>query len=66
VADRVYNLTGGQAIQVNRIIFDITGGELSNGYLTVTPSTGGAVYAWASYVDNVSTDQTFVRPILLP
>ena len=66
VSQKTYNLVGGQAISINRVILDITGGQLSNGYLTIVPSAPGAVYAWASYVDNVSTDQTFVRPILLP
>jgi hypothetical protein len=34
--------------------------------LVVRPSAGSAIYAWASMVDNVSTDQTFLRPISLP
>ncbi len=66
VNERTWNLTGGEAISINRVVTEITGGELSDGYLTVNPSAAGAIYSWASYVDNVSTDQTFVRPILLP
>jgi PKD repeat protein len=66
VGERTYNVAGGGALQVGRIIRDITGADLSEGYLIVTPSIGNAFYAWASYVDNISTDQTFVRPIPVP
>jgi len=59
-------LGGGQAISVGQVIKDIAATELADAYLTITPSAGGAIYAWASFVDNVSTDQTFVRPINLP
>jgi len=60
-----FGIGGTSAISLNGLIRTITGGELTEGYVTVTPSSGGAIYAWASYVDNLSTDQTFVRPIAL-
>jgi hypothetical protein len=66
VGERTYSVAGGGALQIGRIIRDITGADLSEGYLIVTPSVGNAFYAWASYVDNISTDQTFVRPIPVP
>jgi len=66
VAEKGYGLGGGQAISVGQVIKDIAATELADAYLTITPSVGGAIYAWASFVDNVSTDQTFVRPINLP
>ena len=64
--EKVYSPAGGQSIFIAQIIRDITGADVTDGYLRVVPATGGAIYAWASFVDNVSTDQTFVRPIAIP
>lgn len=61
--EKVYPVAGGQSVFVAQIILDVTGAELADGYLRVEPAAPGAIYAWASFVDNLSTDQTFVRPI---
>jgi formylglycine-generating enzyme required for sulfatase activity len=58
-----YLVPAGTAIFVPQIIADIGVPSLSDGYIKLIPSAGGAVYGWASSVDNVSTDQTFFRPI---
>jgi len=63
---KVYTPAAGQSIFIPQIIKDITGADVTDGYLRIVPTAGGAIYAWASFVDNVSTDQTFVRPIPIP
>jgi len=64
--EKVYVIAGGQSVFVSRIIRDIApGAEIADGYLKIVPSDPDALYVWASYVDNVSTDQTFVRPIAI-
>ncbi len=64
---KIYTVLPSQAIFQQRIINDIAPGvTVTNGYVKVVPSAQGAIYAWASSVDNVSTDQIFVRPIAIP
>lgn len=41
----------------------IAGGEAVSGRIEVKPGAAAAIYAWASMVDNVSSDPTFVRPV---
>ncbi|MDX1583268.1 MAG: PKD domain-containing protein, partial [Thermoanaerobaculia bacterium] len=59
-------------VQANGTLFiptalsTISDSEITDGYVIIRPGTGGAIYAWASYVDNRSTDQTFVRPLPVP
>jgi PKD repeat protein len=62
---RTLLIEGGQSLFLGGIMREITGGEVTDGYIVVSPSVNGAIYAWASFVDNLSTDQTFVRPITL-
>jgi PKD repeat protein len=64
--EKVYTPAAGQSVFISQIIRDITGADVTDAYLRVVPAAGGAIYAWASFVDNVSTDQTFVRPIPIP
>jgi|GEM_PF-300548 len=64
--EKVYTPAGGQSLFISQVIRDITGNDATDAYLEVVPATPGAIYAWASFVDNVSTDQTFVRPIAIP
>lgn len=59
---KTYLVPAGTAIFVSQIVADIGVPSLSDGYIKLMPSTGGALYGWASSVDNVSTDQTFFRP----
>ena len=64
LSERVYVLAGGQSLFVQKIFQDIlAGAQVADGYLKIIPSNPDALYAWASYVDNRSTDQTFVRPL---
>jgi len=62
LGEKGYFVPAGAAIFVSQIIADAGVPSLSDGYIKIMPSTGGAVYGWASSVDNVSTDQTFFRP----
>lgn len=64
--EKIYTVAAGQSVFISQIILDVTGAEATDAYLRIVPATGGAIYAWASFVDNVSTDQTFVRPIKMP
>lgn len=66
IGSKTYLVGAGQSIFIGRIVTDIVpNATMSNGYLKFTPTAGGAIYVWASYVDNRSTDQTFVRPLLV-
>jgi hypothetical protein len=64
-AEKTYGIEAGQAIFVGRILNDIGAQGGGSFYLQIVPSAPNAIYAWASYVDNRSTDQTFVRPIVM-
>jgi len=63
LGERSYHVRAGEAIFVGRFLAAITSRSVEDVYVRVTPGTPGAIYAWASSVDNRSTDQTFVRPI---
>lgn len=41
-------------------------GTATDAYLDLLPSSAGSIYAWASMVDNRSSDQTFIRPLPRP
>ena len=66
LGERTYAVEPGQTVVKTRVVLDLGVSTLSHGYINVNPTPGGAVYAWASSVDNTSTDQTFNRPINLP
>jgi hypothetical protein len=67
LGEKVWSLDPGQSRFVFRAIPEISGGaSTADGYLFVIPSAPSSVYCWASIVDNVSTDQTFVRPAPMP
>jgi hypothetical protein len=61
--EKTWNIESGQSVFVGAILREITGSDLTNSYLVITPSAPASIYAWASFVDNISTDQTFVRPV---
>jgi PKD repeat protein len=64
IGEKNYPVGAGQAAFIGRVMLDITGREdISDAYLRLKASASSALYAWASYVDNRSTDQTFVRPL---
>lgn len=63
--EKTYAVGPGQAIAVSRIVNDAGVPSLTDGYIRIVPSAGGSLYAWASSVDNTSTDQIFIRPFLL-
>ncbi len=65
-AEKAYFVASGQTAFIGRALRAIAGKDVSNGYLIIRPASSGSVYAWASYVDNRSTDQTFVRPLPVP
>ncbi len=66
LAEKPYPLAAGQAIFKSKVMLDLGASSVSNGYVKVVPAAPAAVYAWASSVDNTSTDQTFVRPLAIP
>jgi sugar lactone lactonase YvrE len=63
--EKSYSLAATQSIFIGRILLDLGVTDGGSMYLLVTPSIPNAAYAWVSYVDNRSSDQTFVRPIPL-
>lgn len=65
LAEKTYPVPAGQALFIGQVVVDVGAASLSDGYIKVVPSVAGAIYAWASSVDNVSTDQTFFRPFRL-
>lgn len=60
-----YAVAAGQPILVTKILADVlgAGAAISDATVRVVPSTAGALYVWASMVDNRSTDPTFFRPL---
>jgi hypothetical protein len=65
ITSKTYHVEGGQTLFIGHILLDIGAGSQSDTYLIVTPSLPGALYTWASFIDNKSTDPTFVRPFIL-
>jgi PKD repeat protein len=64
IGEKTYHVGAGQAAFIGRVMLDVTGRQdISDAYLRLKASASNALYAWASYVDNRSTDQTFVRPL---
>lgn len=59
----LYLVLPGQPLFIGSILDDLGVAPQTNVYLQLTTLPSGFVYAWASYVDNKSTDQTFIRPI---
>ena len=58
------DIEGGQAIFIGNVLSARFGAtNVSDAYIEVWPSVDDAIYAWASIVDNHSSDPTFVRPI---
>lgn len=67
LGQKSYPVGAKEARFVGRLLTDVVpGSSPADAYLILIPSQPGAFYAWASYVDNRSTDQTFVRPIRIP
>lgn len=59
----LYFIPPGQPLFIGHILDDLGAAPQTNAYLQLATEPSGTVYAWASYVDNRSTDQTFIRPI---
>jgi PKD repeat protein/V8-like Glu-specific endopeptidase len=55
-----YPLRAYEYIQRSKIFTEVTGSEIRAGYLVVRPS-GGAVFAYASMVDNDTGDPTYLQ-----
>lgn len=66
INEKPYTVPANRSLVVLRILNDIGAPGVANVYLKIVPATANAIYAWASSVDNQSTDQTFIRPIALP
>jgi len=69
VGVKTYTVPAGQSAFVSKIMNDIMGStnaDLADARLEIIPSVAGKLYAWASFVDNASSDQTFVWPNPLP
>jgi PKD repeat protein len=63
IAETTWRVEAGQALFKSRVLAEIApGSEVDGGYLVVRPSIPGKLYCWASSIDNVSSDQIFVRP----
>jgi hypothetical protein len=56
----------GQTVVAGRILSDLQVAPVANVHLLVIPSAPNALYAWASLVENNSSDQMFIRPHVLP
>jgi len=65
-AETSYEVPAGQALFLSNAINAIGADDMANAMVTIEPDAEGVIYAWASMVDNTSTDQTFVRPITMP
>jgi hypothetical protein len=65
LATKAYGVEPGQAVVIGRILADLGIAPIANVHLLVIPSIAGSLYTWASSVENLSTDQIFVRPHLL-
>jgi hypothetical protein len=59
----LYLVRPGQPVFIERILADLGVAPQTNAYLQLATTPSDLVYAWASYIDNKSTDQTFIRPI---
>ncbi|HEX7679754.1 MAG TPA: hypothetical protein VF713_16610 [Thermoanaerobaculia bacterium] len=59
----LYLVRPGQPLFIGSILEDLGVAPQTNAYLQLATTPSDLVYAWASYVDNKSTDQTFIRPI---
>jgi hypothetical protein len=66
LATKTYSVEPGQTVVTGRILADLQVAPIANVHLHVTPSIPGALYAWASSIENASTDQIFIRPHVLP
>jgi len=66
ITHAIYTVPAGQEISINTILSALGIAPQSDVDLEVESDLPSAVYAWASMVDNLSTDQTFVRPLLIP
>jgi len=65
LASKDYSVAAGQTVFIGGILRDLGIAPRANVYLRLISTVPDAAYAWASYVDNKSTDQTFIRPIAL-
>ena len=65
IASKTYHVEGGQTLFIGHILLDIGADSQSDTYLIVSSSLPNALYTWASFIDNKSTDPTFVRPFIL-
>ncbi len=59
----LYLVRPGQPLFIGSILDDLGVAPQTNVYLQLATMSSDTVYAWASYIDNKSTDQTFIRPI---
>ncbi|MGZ4810949.1 MAG: hypothetical protein ACXV7D_16620 [Thermoanaerobaculia bacterium] len=66
LAQKTYGMEAGQALSIGRVVLDMGIAPQADIDLLVESNVAGAVYAWASVVDNTSTDQTFVTPLQVP
>lgn len=62
LASKSYAVAGGGTLFIGRILADLGVAPVENVYLHVRASAPDSVYAWASSVENASTDQIFIRP----
>jgi hypothetical protein len=66
LAEKTYLVPANQTLSAGRVLLDLRLSGVSNIYLKIVPAATNAIYAWASSIDNRSSDQTFVRPMAVP
>ena len=66
VGHKVYQLEAQTQLFVPRVARDLGASPISGGFLRLIPGNQGAVAVWTSSVDNLSSDQTFMRAMAAP
>ena len=66
LAEKNYLVPANTTLNAGRIFLDLGLSNVSNVYLKIVPAAFPSIYAWASSIDNRSSDQTYVRPMAVP
>jgi len=65
IGEKTFTVEAGQSVFLYKIIANQFGNsDVADTYIKIVPSVEGSIYAWASSVDNTSTDQTFIWPLV--
>ncbi len=66
LSSRQWTIAPSQSVFIGAVLREFVDEEFSDVYVLIEPDVSDAIYGWASIVDNLSTDPTFVRPIFIP